>query len=469
MSHDSTTKNSQEVDLDDIDVEVMIIAKNPKALVASAAFLTRRGWPTTVFSNIAQAVEVAAEKKPDFVLISLNHQNPAMPKLIELMQTTFGATCVAFMENQDAASSQKLTKANYQYKVFGQMSGPNLHRSIRRILGEKLNFDADSEESSSSRGADNISIKGGSAADGGVMFQKGVHSTKSEESEEILSSGKYKMSKTNRHSLKDLAATGLRPIENPWANLPAAEEKSHTDATDAYLNQAPVSPELAIEKAVQTALERICQPGGISPEPVEHIESVGVFPVDSPNLPGYLVLAWPKQEMRAEEAFFKLAQETLKTAFQEMDVQAHLELGFFVEIPQVDFVKWVSEKATFKISLSHRERELGVAFFATKKPLPKAQPVDGNSMYSIGVDQISTERPVTFKAYLHFKKNKKYFLYLRNGRQLQPEQQKRLKESKVKDFYMKSVDIENLRSFLAASYLSETIKKKSGGGGENAA
>ncbi|NJL24467.1 MAG: hypothetical protein HC902_04400 [Calothrix sp. SM1_5_4] len=95
-----------------------------------------------------------------------------------------------------------------------------------------------------------------------------------------------------------------------------------------------------------------------------------------------------------------------------------------------------------------------------KRPIPKAREAEDSGMYGIGIDDISTDQPVTFKAYLHLRKNQKYFLYLRNGRQLQPEQKKRLKYRSIDNIYMKSVDVENLRMYLAASFLNETIRDK---------
>lgn len=652
VSNDQAQNNSnQEIDLDDIEVEVMIVAKNAKPLSQSSAFLTRRGWPTTAVSNLAQAVELAAEKKPDFVLVSLNHANPAMPRFIELVQTTFNSTVVAFVENMDTASNQKLNKSSFKYKVFGQMSGPNLHRSLRRILAEKYNIGGEENKEESKReardkGEDSVSVKGSGNRgpniviqknnEGGPQTPKGPIMIKSDnaddadgsEGQDVLAAGKYKMGRANRRSLKDLttsegterkndaayispsgkeskelaaklknslfndgSASGGGEAEGPgwdsssgdgyslndyfnnadpqnsggpdnsflgpdgqpkapgmsgdsadgttyhpaeknkhatkpskklsaleasmakaqtqtpvgessgggWGNKVAAQMAADKDK-EAMTAAAAVAKSLTgesavpgedaraqearrqaaragklntpsahsmIETAVQTGLSKICQVGENRPVLVEKIENVGVFPIDSTVMPGYLVLAWPNAEPRAEEAFFQLAQESLRHAFQDNGVQARIEQGFFVQIPQVDFMQWTNQSA-FNLSLSHRDKELAVAFFQVPKGLPKAKQVDGQQMVSIQVDQISTERPVTFKAYLHLKKNNKYFLYLRNGRQLQPEQQKRLQENQVKDFYMKSVDIENLRSFLATSHLADTVKKSTGGGSQAA-
>lgn len=643
MSNDQA-QNNQEIDLDDIEVEIMIVAKNAKPLSQASSFLTRRGWPTTAVSNLAQAIELAAEKKPDFVLVSLNHANPAMPKFIDLVQTTFNSTVVAFAENMDTASNQKLNKSNFKYKVFGQMSGPNLHRSLRRILAEKYNIGGEDKEEAKregrDKGEDSHSVKGAADkgpsvviqknSEGGPQTPKGPIMIKSDkagegdggpDSQEVLAAGKYKMGRANRRSLKDLTAaegtenkgpayspsgkeskdlaaklknslfaggenggaggsdgegdgpgwdssagdgsnlngyfnnedgrqknapnfdgsagqgrghnstilgpdgkprtrdannetgegTTFHPAEQRngttkpgqklsaleaslankphtpigessgggWGNKVAAQAAAEEGGEAAAIKEARAqevrrqaaragklntpSAHSMIEAAVQTALAKICQAGEENPQQVEKIENVGVFPIDSPALPGYLVLAWPNAEPRAEEAFFQLAHESLRNAFHDNGVPAKIEQGFFVQIPQVDFIQWTNQ-AAFNLSLTHRDKELAVAFFSLPKGLPKAKQVEGQQMFSISVDHISTDRPVTFKAYLHLQKNNKYFLYLRNGRQLQPEQQKRLQENKVKDFFMKSVDIENLRSFLATSHLAGTVKKSNRGG-----
>jgi hypothetical protein len=478
----------------------------------------------------------------------------------------------------DTASNQKLNKSNYKYKVFGQMSGPNLHRSIRRILSEKFNIGGDDHKNEETKrdprgGDESISIKG--AGQGGKDSQVVIQKNESEikhpihvnsesgsgypavsEAQEVLSTDKYKMGRANRRSLKDLTASqNGEPPQAAYISPSGKESKElaarlknslfgagdsvasqdESDTTEGTLggqqvreglqnerglgggasgpenkngkkfrdlqaqrnsnslpeqstsdepSRAPgahpasqsgkaavvVDAPSVIERAVKVALERVCQPSEDTLQIVEKIENVGVFPIDSPFMPGYLVLAWPNAEPRAEEAFFRLAQESLHNIFEESGVQGRVEQGFFVQIPQVDFEQWTGQ-AAFNLSFRHRDRELAVAFFKLAGPMPKAKPVEGNQMYSIGVKHVSTERPVTFKAYLHLKKNNKYFLYLRNGRQLLPEQQRRLEESNVKDFYMKSIDVENFRSFLAASHLTETVKKaaRGNGGGSKAA
>ncbi len=221
------TANMQDVDLDDIEVVILVVAKTPQKISQAANFLTRRGWPTTVLSNLSQALEFASEKKPDFVLISINHGNPSIQKFAELLSGTFGATCVGFAENMDTASASRLAKASYPLKIQGQASGPNLHRSLRRILADKLNINLDDKSAPKERSESNdrVSVKGNSAgedqtivqkSDPGLANKRGPTMIKGEsapelyeEEEEQVTSGKYTMKKKNRRSLKDISANPL--------------------------------------------------------------------------------------------------------------------------------------------------------------------------------------------------------------------------------------------------------------------
>ena len=107
MAQDNNTKDStkKEFDIDEIEVELLVIAKNPKSIGPAAAFLDRRGWPTRVTSNVAQAIELIAERKPDFVLLSLNHPSPALARLPEVIQKSMGVECIVFVERMDTSSN----------------------------------------------------------------------------------------------------------------------------------------------------------------------------------------------------------------------------------------------------------------------------------------------------------------------------------------------------------------------------
>ena len=181
MSNDTKTTEapSQPVDLDEIEVEVLFIAKKASGLKHTASFLSRRGWPTTVLDNLSKAIEFISEKHPDFILLSVNHPSPGIVKLPDLIVQNFNLTCIGFAEGLEASSVSKLNSYKVQHKISGQASGPNVHRAIRKILSER--FDIQSEDAAATvsskekiEGSSKTVIKGAntSAADGPTMIQK---------------------------------------------------------------------------------------------------------------------------------------------------------------------------------------------------------------------------------------------------------------------------------------------------------
>ncbi len=638
MSEDSgkPAQANQDIDLDNIEVEILIICKNANQLNQAGGFLTRRGWPTTVITDLTKAIEHLADKKPDFVLVSFSHPSPRITKLPDLITQTFNLTCLGFVETSDAQSTAKLNNVKLRYKINGQASGPSIHRTIRKILAEKFNIKSEERSSSAERearekeGSAIVKVKGGNtAANGpGVIMQKSsANATKDKGAQMVKGSASLKMLETQegapmigisdysdsnaqgsaidgnlpelteadsemvpmgvenqrpkgqRKSLKDLAGDNQvvsesagnmlvgKSLEDKKAKLKsmlaevgdsseptnghesetsegsgfslaeaeakaareaaekAAEkaarnsldrdsrngskqaplmqydetspDKSVPSLTEAQLKQAHAKAEsekqveaerkLAqekakqekiakekeeaeliakdpvraaqslMQKAVEAAMARYCKnPPDAEPKPLEEITYVGVFPIESESLPGYLLVVWQAPDLSSREAFLRDCETEIRAAFGSMNVAGKIGTGFWTQLPAVEFVAWADNKANFNFITAHQKREVGVAFFKTSGPIPKAQPAHAG-MYAVKVKDMSTDVAVNFKTYIYLKNNKKHFMYLRNGRKLQPEQKKRLLENQVGEVLLKSVDLENLRQYLASGYLSGLI------------
>lgn len=535
MADDSSSVTSAkvEIDLDNIEVEVLILCKNPNAVNACTTFLNRRGWPTTVVTDVGKCVEYVADRRPDFVLLSLSHPSSAITKLPDLITQTFNLPCIGFVESSDATSSARLSAAKMRYKISGLLSGPSIYRTIRKILADR--FDIEHDDKAFPEGPT-------TAADGGVIIQKTVSGPTANKGAQLIKggdqpvkaneeesgptslffkkSGKPVMAdplqdpnlldpqseadailagvapvkKKSRQSLKDLeGAARLRDSSGnmlfgqslekdkqphvtmmPTPDLIASVKKSlfgeSGEDITAYLGPetagieegiaADRSQQSLMEKAVEGAMGQFCQTiPDVAPLKLLEVTHAGVFPVDSPTHPGYLVVVWQAPDQVAREEFLRGCQHEIELAFASMNVPGKLEGGFWVELPPVGFEEWTSREAKFRFTFAHQKREVGIAFFQMNEPLPKpTPPAAEHGMYSIKVDKISTDVPVTFRAFIHFVQNNRFFLYLRNGRRLQPEQKQRLLE-KHKDFYMKSGDLENLRQYMATTYLGDSVKK----------
>ncbi len=517
-----------DIDLDNIEVEILIICKTPAALNSSCAFLIKRGWPTCVLTDIGKAIEYIAEKKPDFILVSLSHTSQSVTRLPDLITQTFNLPCIGFVETSDAGSAARLTQSKMRFKITGQPSGPAIHRTVRKILADRFNIQMDEKALAEAAAAENtMRLRGssGTAADGGVIIQKSAVGMTGNKGAQVIKGGESQVPETHSGptslffkkpgaagedpetaELADILATQpvgprrkLKQLEGEklereasgnmlFGEILDSEKKAHVTMApspdlvaevkkslfgeageDVLTAEAPAATEEAgeqappstLQKAVEGALGRLCQSTpGVEPVKLEEITQVAAYPVESATQPGYLVIVWQATEQSAREEFLRGCEHEIQNAFNAMKVEGRLEPGFWVHLPPVFFTDWARQQALFNFTFAHQKREVGIAFFQTEKPIPKPTPPKADhGMYSVKVEQISTEFPVTFKAFIHFVNNNRFFLYLRNGRVLQPEQKVRLQKREMKDFYMKKVDLENLRQYMATSYLGGLVKR----------
>ncbi len=494
MSYDPFENAHTPVDIDNLEVDILILAKNENALKATAEYLTRHGWPTKVMSNLSMAIEYIAEHKPDIVVASFNHPSPAIHRLPELITQTFNLICVGFSEQNDSASQQKLTQVKMPHKVFGTTSGPNFNRTLRKILGEKFGIQVDEKAAPEEifdvpeKTSNSIPMrKGQKAGDKRMIIQSavkgpGATGRAQAESDEESSEPSPFVVKGKRRSLKELtlsqaAATAAGNMlfgESVDKDQPAAEpaKESAPDLVGMIkqslfgeggpgAEEEGRSVDTPLAAAVDKAFAQVCQRNpDVKATVLTNVKRVGAFPIESTTIPGYLVLAFEFLQEDDHEHLLKDCMQALQVVFQTMAVDAKVQQGFWLELPETPYQPWVENSTVFNFKMDHNGAEMGIAFFQSERQLPKVTAAPEAGMSRISVDDISTEVPVNFKAYLHLKANNKYLLYLRNGRRLQPEQKARLKERNISEIFMKDIDLENLRVFLATAFLSRTIKDK---------
>ena len=169
--------------LDELEVHLTIVAKNPNTVKSTSAFLGRRDWPTKVISNVNQAIESIAKDKPDIVLLSFNHPQLNVEKFANLLSQTLNMTCVGFCEVDDRASVAKLHSSKLRYKLAGAPSGPTVQRFVRKVLIEKYGLNVTEESTKANKEGtaekeeedSDIIFAGGSARYGKTSVVKGEH------------------------------------------------------------------------------------------------------------------------------------------------------------------------------------------------------------------------------------------------------------------------------------------------------
>ncbi len=389
------------VDIDEIQVKVVILAKNVTALKSVAVFFRRRGWPAVIFGSLSKAVEYIQEHNPDFVLISFNHPHPSIQKVPELLNQKFAVDCIGFVEGTDAISVSSLTSAKVKHKIFGQPTGPNLYRGVRRILAEALEIKyVEAEE-------------------------------KQVEEKEDAAVHIFAGEKRSFKQLREEKRTGL-PAGNP-------QQQQQT----------------LMSRAFSQAFA-----GASKKETFHEVTKVGVFPVSSKLTPGYIVVTPPESSAQSEDQFLSSCQNVLSSALDTSQLPVQMDSGFWMDVPKMNFYDWAKKNGAFTLQQAHEGKNLGMSFLQSEKPLPTPRVSREKDMYSIPLDEIAPEVPVKFNLFLHFRHNKKFFLYLRPGRCLLKIQKSRLQQRNVKNIYVKLSDLKKLKQFFAEVSLKRTFTDK---------
>ncbi|MGE0763218.1 MAG: hypothetical protein AB7N80_08070 [Bdellovibrionales bacterium] len=212
------------------------------------------------------------------------------------------------------------------------------------------------------------------------------------------------------------------------------------------------------EKSIQIALERTCKVG-MPGKSNEYVDTVATLPIDSPELYGYLVVNIAGLRPEVLMQFITEFRYELCKVMEELNVQASIEDGFVLVQQQFHFMDWSMQEASLCLTTEHDGYVVGVSFLPTAERLKDPRESEKPDMALISLDHIDTEKPVPFKAYLHFKRSDRFYLYIRNGRRLFAEQKQRLLKRKISDFYIKSVDINNFRTYSAANFISKSLRK----------
>ena len=108
---------------------------------------------------------------------------------------------------------------------------------------------------------------------------------------------------------------------------------------------APVgSHQSILEKSLQEALIKVCDPGEGGTIAMGSVSGFGVLPIDSPELHGYLVVGASAIEPAQQLAFLRDLRTTLTEMFKSNGIQAAIEDGFVISVEEIRFSEWIESE-----------------------------------------------------------------------------------------------------------------------------
>lgn len=465
--NDNSDPKTGEKDLPDIlakeveamEVHILILAKHPHGQAATAAFLSKRGWPTTVTGSVSEALNLMVKDRPDVVLISFNHPHPSIPKMPESLTQTFNLTSIGFLETADEKAADLLAKTKMLFKLQGPPSGSNIQRIIRKMMIERLMPIVQlkmNEEVTSNVGHNPRKKKPYVMEVGEIKKKMRVAPTmlglkSSRIAEEQLDD------KLSNEILVYLNNNLLTEEDEKFDAVEVKEEPTVSQVTE----QERLKHQSILEQALETSLKSKSPDQKVFKKEKLRTNRVAVVTVESPTIHGYLVVCpTVLPEKQDESKFLNTIKHMLDESFSSLKVPGELESVFWVDISEVEFNQWTSEKSLFQIKAPVDGQEFTIAYFPTEKPIAKAEKTDLSDLLAVKAEDVPTDAPVPFKMYLNLPASGRSYLYLRNGRTLQPEQKARLANAKTPKLFIKTEDLDQFKTFMASIHLNSLAGKK---------
>ncbi|MCB0368130.1 MAG: hypothetical protein KDD45_01510 [Bdellovibrionales bacterium] len=151
----------------EIKKSLLILVSKPGSTSGAEAFLRNREWLVHSTSNLKEFLIYIIQKKPSFVMISVDHSHKKIRVMPTIILQTFSACVITFAENSTSVSFRKLQDINCEYRVNPPATGPAIERAVNKYLkdlekkqrGENVKDSAETGAEGSSS-FDTVEIKG---------------------------------------------------------------------------------------------------------------------------------------------------------------------------------------------------------------------------------------------------------------------------------------------------------------------
>ncbi|MCB0412856.1 MAG: hypothetical protein KDD50_00885, partial [Bdellovibrionales bacterium] len=123
------------------EIKILLVVENQDRYESTAAFLTKRGWPTVVKNSVEGAILHYTQQSPHFVVVSLSHKSKKISKLPTILAQTFNANCIVFLERNDSLGIKRMNSSSIRNKMHENVSGPSLSRKIKKLIQDTQDYE----------------------------------------------------------------------------------------------------------------------------------------------------------------------------------------------------------------------------------------------------------------------------------------------------------------------------------------
>lgn len=396
--------------------QTLLILKTPGfSLTSVTPFLSNRGWTIYSVDSIKDCLPLLLSTKPQFLMLSVNHQDPAVLKLGRVLARTLPICVINFSEVDNPFFIKKLEKTETLYKIFAPVTGPAIERIVNKYHKD-LSHSALTE------------------------YKKIERSGMSEDSpqNDIIAIKGFR-SKTSDHT----------KLEVSYEALQSSALLSRIESDEDELSLLSEASRLALSESC-TTLEGPISPLGAS-------SNVSCIVIESDRFSGYLIAAMGKNK-RIDAEFTEKIRERLfaflKKNGENIDDSEH---SIPLKIKEIPFESWALDCAEGLVKSIHNGEEVAMAFF----PFADAKTRTGSSanedMATISLKEIPSDVFLDFNIYLYLSKNDRYVLYTPKGGILYHSQKDKLLQQNVDSLHVYKSDLNLVSALKAQSFLNEKI------------
>lgn len=112
---------------------LFIIKSDKYGLINAENYLKNREWELGSSDDLRQAMVYILNKKPTYVMVTVDHNNSKVDQLPKLLMQTFPVKVIVFAESHSSKSLHKLRSLDHPYTLMPPISGPMIERMVNKI------------------------------------------------------------------------------------------------------------------------------------------------------------------------------------------------------------------------------------------------------------------------------------------------------------------------------------------------
>lgn len=403
-----------EIKLETPTSQTLLILKSPSYSASSVThFLSNRGWTIHQADTLKECLQLLIAHKPQFLLISINHQDPAALRLGRVLGRTLPICVINFAEQDNAITKKNLDKAETPYKLHFPITGPAVERIVHKYqkdLSHSKIVEYKTRENGEAPVADTvIAIKGQKfKVDATSNFLKGYDSLDTQSILNALSSGE-----------EDI--------------------KMLSDST---------------QKALDECVVKLDTPDVTN---IQNTSNIACIVVESDKFSGYLIAAMGKNSKIDSDFIDKIQDRLYKFLRQQGEKIDESERSLQLKIKEVDFEGWALDYAEFLRKSVHKGDEVAMAFFPYADARTRTGRSSKDEMVSVSLREITSDVFLDFNVYLYLMKNDRYVLYTPKGGILYHHQKDKLLLQNIESLHVLKADLQAVTALKAQSFLNEKV------------